>query len=209
MQKTPLSIRIIYVLTKIVYLLTAFFSLVGIFMAIVLFIGDRNILNKVDFEIKLPIKSDVEKDGKAFFFGQEMDVKFVGADGKLNLKDSPKIVTRTFAVLWFFIIPILFYLVHLFYRFIRNIRCGNIFEVINFKILRKLGFGLLGYWFFVVITTKIWKRAFTSNHTLSSLNFSFGDGGMMSILLSALFLLMISHVFLKGLELQEENKLTI
>lgn len=206
MKKIPLSIRIIYIFSKILHSLTALFCLLTIIVSIFLFSGSW--LDKLDMSIVVPIKSNSEEVGKASFYGQEMDVTFADAKGKINFMDVPKLVARFFAVQFVLLSLITFFLVHLFFRFIKNVYRGVIFEIDNFRILRNLGISLLGFYFYILITTQLWKQGFSSNHVFSDIYLSFGSGTM-PILIGALFVLMLSQIFLRGLELQEENKLTV
>lgn len=206
MQKTPLSIRVIYILSGILHSLTALICLLVIIVSTFLFSGSW--LDKLDMSFVVPIKSISEEVGKANFYGQEMDVTFADAKGKVNFMDAPKIVARIFAVQFVLMSLITFFLVHLFFRIIKNVYRGVVFEIDNFNILRKLGISLLGFYFYLLIATQLWKYGFSTNHVISDINLSFG-GGTTPILVGALFLLMLSQIFLRGLEIQKENELTV
>lgn len=206
MQKTPLSIRIIYILSRIIYFITVLICLLGIVVSTFLFTGRG--LDKLDMSISLPIKSSSEQIGKTTFYGQEMGVIFGDAKGKVNFSDVPKSLARTFAILTLLMLSIIFFLVTLFCRFIKNVYTGIIFEIDNFIILRKLGIVLLGLYFYVLITTQLFKRGFSLGQVNSDLSLTL-CGGTIPLLIGALFLLMLSQIFMRGLELKEENKLTI
>lgn len=206
MQKTPLSIRVIYLIPRLFYFLTILSCLAGMFFSFSLFTGF--LAEEMKISLGLPIKSDSEEVGKAIFYGQEMVVTFADAKGKVNFANAPKIVSRILSLLVMVVIAIIFYLAHLFFHFVENVKKGVVFEIENLRILRKLGVTLLVLYFYLLITTPIWKHGFSFGQVDSGFSLHF-SGGNVTILLSGLFLLMLSQIFLRGLELQEENKLTI
>ena len=73
--------------------------------------------------------------------------------------------------------------------------------------MRKLGITLLGLYGFVLVSSQLWKIGFSAGQTATNVKLNFG--GNIYILLAALFILMLSQVFLKGLELKHENELTV
>jgi hypothetical protein len=207
MQKTPLSIRIIYILTSIIYYLSALATLLGMVLAFVLltgFLGDD-----LQLHIKMPVEVDFKEVGNVKFLGKEVDVEIVNAMGDIHFIDTPKIIARALAIPMLIIFPVLFWLVFLFHRFIRNVREGNIFDARNFYLLRNLSFGLAGIWFLTVVYFQTLRYFLLSGFSFEEIQLTTNSNWYGGLLLGALFTWVLSHVFLKGLELQEENELTI
>lgn len=208
MQKTPLSIRVIYILSSIVYYLAIIVSSFGLIFALGLLTGFWG--DDVQLHTEMPLKANFEEVGQINFLGTDVKVEVVDAVGKFHFIDTPPLVSRTLAIPMLVIFPMLFWLVYLFHRFIRNVSEGKIFDKSNFMLLRKLGISLAILWFITVIFQNLMRYLVFGEIKFNSIGFS-TDGGNWygGILVGALFTLVLSHVFLKGLELQEENELTI
>jgi hypothetical protein len=206
-QKTPLSIQIIYVLTSIVYYLTIITSSFGIIFAIGLFFGLWG--DDLNLHSQMPFEANVLETGTAMYWGQNIQLELVEASGKFHYIDTPLIVARTNAVAMFGIFPLIFFVVFLFHRFIRNVSEGKIFDAQNFYLLRKLSYVLAGMWLFTIFYFQLLQRAVFSELSFENLEFSNSGGWYSGLIMAALFTWVLSHIFLKGLELKEENELTI
>lgn len=207
MQKTPLSIRIIYILTSIVYYLSIITASFGLIFAIGLLFGFWG--DDVQLHTQMPFEANVIETGTAMYWGQEVQIELVEATGKFHYIDTPPIVARTNAIPMLVIFPLMFFMVFLFHRFIRNVSEGKIFEAGNFYLLRKLSYVLTGMWLFTVIYFQLLQRVVFQEMKFESMEFSMSGGWYSGLIITALFTWVLSHVFLKGLELREENELTI
>ena len=208
MQKTPLSIRVIYILTSVVYYLTIFASSFGIIFALGLITGFWG--DDVQLHTEMPFKANVIETGEVMFLGREVKVELVEASGKFHYIDTPPFVARIHAIPMFVIFPLMFWIVYLFHRFVRNVSEGRIFTERNFRLLRKLGFSLGVLWIFAVVYMNVMKYVFFGELSFNTVGFSSKGGNWFAgVLIGALFTLVLSHIFLQGLKLQEENELTI
>lgn len=207
MKKTPLSIRIIYILSSIVYYLTIIVSSFGVLFAIGLVFGIWG--DDLNLHTQMPFEASIKEVGTAMYLGEEIKLQLVEATGKFHYINTPPIVARTNAIPMFFIFPLMFFAVFLFHRFIRNVSEGKIFDAQNFYFLRKLSYVLVGMWLFTVIYFQLLQRIILSELKFGSIEFSSGDGWYSGLIIAALFTWVLSHVFLKGLEIREENELTI
>jgi len=164
----------------------------------------------VELNTEIPFKVSVIETGTIDYLGQEVKVKFVDANGKFQFKDTPPIVKRSNTIPMFVIFPMMFWIVSLFHRFITNVYNGKIFEKTNFKLLQKLGLALGILWLFAVVYIHLMKYFFFGEIQFLTIEFVVERGKWFSeLFVAALFIYTLSHVFLKGLELQEENELTI
>jgi hypothetical protein len=210
MQKAPLKIRIIETIISTIYGLTILFCLVTIFFAILSSTGTFIDSPKMSFQlpIEIPIKSDAEHNGRVRFCGQEVELADLNASGKVEIKNAPKSLAIISSILYAITTFFAVFIMHLLYRFVSNVKKGVVFEKENLKLLRKLGYTLLGFYFFNLLVPLLWKLGFEIDGHAT--NFSLHiDGSSLATLISALFILMISQLFLHGLEMKNENELTI
>lgn len=208
MKKVSFSIRIIYILTSIIYYLAVLFCALGIIVSIALLFGFFH--DEILLHVAVPMKVNIEEVGILQLFGQEMKVEiFKTINGQIHFIDTPPVLLRVYAILTLVCSSILFWVVYLFHRFIRNVREGKAFEIINFKILRKLGYSLLGFWLFMIFYFKLINYTLANNIEFENIEVINDRKWFIGIFLGALFTLVLSQVFLKGRELEEENELTI
>ena len=207
MKRVPLSIRIIYILTSIVYYLSALVCSLGVIVAFAILFGF--LTDKLQLHVDMPVEVNFEEVGEAFFNGQKMEVEIVEAIGKVHFIDTPSFLARRLAVPLLIVFPTLFWLVFLFHRFMRNVSEGNIFIKRNFQLLRMLGLSLLGLWLITVIYMHIMKHTIIHSFMFDQVEITDSNRWFGGIFLGALFMLVLSHIFLKGCELEEENELTI
>lgn len=207
MKKTPLSIRIIYILTSIVYYISALVCSLGTLLALVILLGFLN--DDLQLHVDLPVEINVEEIGEAYYFGEKMDVQVVEAKARVHFIDTNPKLARRLAIPLAIIFPYLFWIVFLFHRFIRNVREGRTFEIRNFKYLRMLAYSLIGLWFITVIYMQIFNYTVVNTFSFDTIELTNEHRWYEGVLLSGLFTLVLAHVFLKGRQLEEENELTI
>ena len=207
MQKTTLSIRIIYIVTSIVYYLVALVTSLGVILAFAILLGflDKGLQLHVD----MPVEVSFEEVGSAYFNGEEMQIEIVEAVGKVHFIDTNPQLARRLAIPMLIVFPFLFWLVYLFHRFIRNVSEGRIFEKRNFRLLRKLGYGLMWLWLIMVLYMQIFNYTIVNSFTFEHIEISNNSRWFGGVFMGGLFTLVLSHIFLKGMQLEEENELTV
>ncbi len=207
MQKTPVSIRIIYVLTSIVYYLSAVISGLGTLLAFVIFLGFIN--SDLQLHVDMPVEVNFKETGNTIFNGESTNIEIVEAIGKVHFIDTPPALASRLAIPLMIVFPAFFWLIFLFHRFIRNVREGRVFERRNYIVLRRLGFGLMGMWFIMVIYMQLFFYLLVTRFSFEQLEITANSRWFAGIFISGLFILVLSEVFIKGNQLEEENKLTI
>ncbi len=207
MQKVPLSIRIIYILTSIIYYLTALISVLGTLLAFAILFG--LLQNGLQLHVDMPVEMNFEEVGYAYFKGEKVEIEIVETIGKVHFIDTNPKLARRLAIPLLIVFPYLFWLVFLFHRFIRNVREGRTFAIRNIQLLRMLGYGLIGLWLIMVIYMQIFQYTIVSKFSFDMIEITDNERWYGGILLGGIFTLVLAHVFLKGRELEEENKLTI
>lgn len=208
MQKKPLSIRIIYILTSIIYYISFVGCLFAVILGLTILTGLFN-LNDLQLHVDMPVEVNFEEVGKAYFDGEEIEVEVVEAVGKVHFIDTPPKLARRLAIPLVVIFPFLFWLVYLFHRFIRNVSEGRYFEKRNFQLLRILGYSLMGLWLLMVIYMQIFKYTMVNSFSFKLIETGGDSRWFGGIFVGGLFTLVLAQVFLKGRELEEENELTI
>ena len=102
-----------------------------------------------------------------------------------------------------------FYLVWVFKKFITNVKNGSTFNIENIKILKKLAYGLVTLWVFTIIYMKIFYYYIGTRVEFENIRISSDTNNYGGLLIVALMIWVLAHIFIKGLELQEEKDLTI
>jgi hypothetical protein len=207
MQKTPLSIRVIYILTSIVYYLTILVSSLGVILAMAILLGFLK--SDLQLHVEMPVEVNFDEVGTASINGHKIDVEIVEAIGKVHFIDTPSFLARRLTIPLLMVFPIVFWLVYLFHRFMRNVREGNIFIERNFKLLRILGYSLIGLWLIMVIYMQVVRYTLVNDFVFEQIEITNNSRWFAGIFVGGLFTLVLSQVFLKGLEIQKENELTI
>ena len=207
MKKSPLSIRIIYILTSIVYYLSALVAVLGVILAFAILFGLLD--DDLQLHIDMPVEVNIEEVGSAYFKGQKMDVQIVDAIGKVHLIDTPSGLARRLAIPMLIAFPALFWLIFLLHRFMRNVSEGRIFIKRNFQLLRMLGYSMAGLWLVTVVYMQILKHTIIHSFTFQQIEITDSNRWFAGLFMGALFTLALSHIFLKGMQLEEEKELTI
>jgi hypothetical protein len=209
MKQAALSIRVLYHLSTAAYLLGIIATLLGILVAFGFLFGAEFIAEDFRLTIKMPVAVDLEQTGSVVFFGKEIEVRIIDAVGAMEFYGVPPFILRLMTIPVLIMLPIMFLGVYLFHRFMRNVYYNRIFDAVNFYLLRKLSYVLLAIWVLTVLYIQSLKYALMGDFSYVHIGISTNSDWYWGILAGALFLWVLSHIFLKGLELKEENELTI
>ena len=108
MKKTSTSIHLIFVFSRIIYLITILFCVLGAISAISLTTG--LFTDDLNMVIGLPLESGSEVSGKAYFLGEEINVVYGDARGRINFIDVPQRIAVIYASFVFIMVPFSLYL---------------------------------------------------------------------------------------------------
>ncbi len=206
-RKAPLSIRIIYWSTNLVL---GLLSLVFVaFIAFNILLYTDIIGNDIQLHIQLPGKLDLNETGVLNLTDQEVQVELVEISGKLHFINTPTTITKKIAPVIMVVILIIGYLTYTFRTFIKNVKNGNVFTLTNIALLKRIAYGLVGYWLFYIIYMSLMFRWITQNLEFESIRISSEFSTESWALVIALLLWVLAHIFKTGLELKEETELTI
>ena len=207
MKTVPLSIRIIHILTVIVYYLSMVACGLVILISLAIFTGILK--DDLQLHVEMPVEVDFKEIGQGRFASKSIDLEIVEATGKVHFINTPWNLGRILAIPLVIIIPFIFLLIRQFYLFIRNVKKGNVFDENNFKMLRKIGFGLMGLWFIMIVYMQIFYYSMVKHFRFNNIEITSNERWFEGILVAGILTLVLSHVFMKGREIEAENELTI
>jgi hypothetical protein len=207
MKRVSGSIRFIYGFTTIIYYVVIVFLLIDFIDALGLFFGfwgEDKIIT-----LGIGLEADFKGIGEVTFMGTKTNTEFVNSCGSLRFVDAPLALVRFYTIKTLIFTPVAFWLYSAFYSIIRNVRKGKIFVIKNLYLLRTIGYVLTGFWMCKVLYKNMLAYLFFKDLHFEGIEFSSRDDQYLGMLLVGLFIWVLSHIFLKALELQEENELTI
>ena len=160
-------------------------------------------------DVGIPVKMDVVEVGTFEFGDQSTTVQLKEMIGKLQFDATPLLIQRFYGVFILIILSLTYYLLLTFRVFITQVYQGHYFDRKNILLLKRISYGLLAIW---IIT--VFYGYFQYFFIISNLNFEsiFTDGNVETypvILIFALFIWVLSHIFMKGVEIKSEQELTI
>ncbi len=206
-RKNPLSIRIIYWLTQI-----SFWLFVAVFIGAFAFnialqlelLGDK-------MQIHAGLMSEVKytEKGSLYLFGQNQEVEFVEGTGKVHFINTNVVIAKWIGGLMLGIVSIFLYVFLMFKRFIGNVYRGDIFERFNIQMLQKMAYGLAGLWFFMIIYSRLFYYVVAKHIEFEHLEITGEMESYSYVLFIALFLWVLSHIFMTGVKLKDEQNLTV
>ncbi len=206
-KKPPTSIQVIYWLTTF-----AFILLTTVFLATIAF----NVLLYTDFfgdnmqlHINLPGKVDFLEMGNYHINYHDIKVELVEASARIHFFNTPGFITKK---LGFVLLIVAFgatYLTWLFWKFIYNVRRGEIFNSKNIALLKKLAYGIAGFWLFTIIYMRIAYYYISMRLDFDNILISSEFSNYPGVLLMALLIWVLAHIFMTGVKLQEDKDLTI
>jgi hypothetical protein len=206
-KKPPLSIKVIYWLTQIIFglIVVVFFAAIGVNIVLQLgLLGDN-----MQLHTQMPVETCYTEKGKLEIFDRTMEVEFVEAIGQLHFVDTDQELAKWVGILLFGIICILLYIMLQFKRFIVNVYHGDIFERFNIQMLKNMAYGLIVLWGFMMIYSRFFYHYIASNIVFEHLVISENIKNYGFLLFIALILWVLSHIFMTGVKLKDEQSLTV
>ncbi len=206
-KKTPTSFHVIYWIMNIITGLFALVCIAVIVFYVMLwtdFFGDD-----LQLHVDLPGQVNYIECGTMQYGSGEIDVELVEASSKIHFINTPVSLARNFTYILMGVCAFMFYILWTFRQFVANVRSGEVFTISNILMLQNISYALVGFWFYAIIVRRI-------TYYLVSARLDFENVEIISefnyypwILLAALFLWVLSHIFIRGLNLKNEQDLTI
>lgn len=210
--KPPVSIKIINVLTDILVGLLFFVTILlsGIWV-FVIFQKDSSKFEEVQLSISVPYEVEFSEAGTLSKSGNTIPVSLTSGKVKLQFEETPrKIILDSLSSI--LIILVCFgYVFWNFRKFIRKVNLGKFFHALNSRYFRNMAIGLLAMWVLTIAYNIYFTFSIGRYLEFERINFENVeyDSDSSYLLLIALFLWVLSHIFAKGFELQEDSSITV
>jgi hypothetical protein len=206
-RKNPFSIKVIYWLTQVIFWLFVLI-LVG---AIVLNMGLQTGWFGDDLELHAgtPIEFNYTEKGVLQVAHVSQEVEFVEATGKIHFINTNKIIAKWLGLAMLCVVIIFLYILLKFKNFIVNVYKGIVFERYNIRMLKHMAYGLVAIWLFINIYGRLFYYFIAKQLVFEHLEVTSNFDSYGGILIAALFLWVLSHIFMQGVTLQEEQELTV
>ena len=205
-KKPPLSIRIIYWVTNVLFWLSIVISFVMLFDNILLYTG---IETNVGTSLHLPISINIQETGH---LNQHTTLKLITYSHLSKIVDPPVFIAKKIAIVILFFVLIGIYILWIFRKFIKNVKQGEIFSIHNISLLKKISYVYVGLWLVRTVFAQFIYSYFIDHIQLD--NVKILSGGFfynlnLDLLWNALIIWVLAHIFITGLKLQREKDLTI
>jgi len=206
-RKNPFSIKVIYWLTQVIFWLFVLI-LVG---AIVLNMGLQTGWFGDDLELHAgtPIEFNYTEKGVLQVAHVSQEVEFVEATGKIHFINTNKLIAKWLGLAMLCVVIIFLYILLKFKNFITNVYRGNVFDSYNIRMLKKIAYGIVGIWFFTILYSRLFYYFIVKQIEFEHLEVTGNFNSFGGILLAALFLWVLSHIFMIGVKMKEEQDLTV
>jgi len=205
--KTPLSIKIIYWLTNIIFGLIILVGMGVITFNVLLytsFFGDD-----LQLHVQLPVKVNILEKGNLYLNQTNIKVELVEATSKIHFFNTPLFIARKFGSALLMAFGFIFYLFFMFRKFILNVKRNKVFESLNIELLRNIAYGLLALWIFSIIYSRLVYQYIASSLEFQHVEILQDYPNFAGLLMLALFIWVLSHVFITGVKLQADQDLTV
>ncbi len=206
-SKTPLSIKIIYWATQVIF---------GLFLLVCLAIIVFNVLLFTDFfgndlqlHTRFPVKVNILEEGNLYLNDMNIKVELVEGITKIHFFNTPLFLARWFGSALIIVASILMYILFSFRKFVINVRRQVIFVEENIQHLKNIAYALFFLWIFTIVYVRIMYQAIGSRVEFKHVEILQDYPNFAGLLMLALFIWVLSHIFLTGVKLQEEQNLTV
>lgn len=206
-KKNPLSIRLIYWITQIIFGLVILVSAAVLVINVLLyfpFFGEG-----LQIHANMPVEVNILETGYLEYKNQIHKAELVNATSQIHLINTPAPIARLLGTAMLIAFLISFYIFFTFRKFIVNVYKEIIFDEANVYHLRNIAYGLLGLWIYALIYSRWFYGYIVSNLSFEQVEISDEYRKFAGILMLALFTWVLSHIFSRGVKLKEEQELTI
>jgi DUF2975 family protein len=204
----PRSIKLIYWFTTITFWMYVVTTILAMFLvAAILFFE----LETLQLNVGIPVKINVVEQGTLDLniTDKFIDVNLVDLTGNLQFVRTPIDVGRVYAVFIFAIALLILYIFVIVKRFVSNVYNGIYFDIKNISLLKRISYAIAVVWIFVVFFGFFQYYFLVINLNFETVEFTSDIQTYPLLILFALFIWVLSHIFVKGCELKVENELTV
>jgi hypothetical protein len=203
----PPGIRVIHIISNIAFwFFTAGFVLVSSVFIFYLFDSGEE---TNDFDFILPAHVNMAERGIFEIDEQEIQIQIVNAQAYIRFNNAPNKMIIFIILYSYPMIGTVVFILFVFKRFLTNVKKGLIFDIRNIKLLKIISYGLLAYWVLSLISYQIGYFYVEDIIKIPGVELTNSFDISLPVLFVAAFIWVLSHVFIAGIKLQEENELTI
>ncbi len=206
-SKPPLSIKIIYWATQVIF---------GLFLLVCLAIIVFNVLlftdffgNELQLHTRFPVKVNVIEEGNLYLNQTQIKVELVEAISQIHFFNTPLFLARWIGSALIMVAAVFMYILISFRSFISNVKKQVIFVEDNIQHLKNIAYAFLTLWVFAIVYVRIMYQAIGKNVEFDHVEILQDYTNFAGILMLALFIWVLSHIFMTGVKLQEEQNLTV
>jgi len=206
-KKTPLSFNVIYWIMNVILVLSGFIALGLIVLYVMLwtdFFG-----NDLQLHMNLPGKVNYLQCGSMSMMGTEIKVELVEASARIHFFNTPTFLARHFVSILMGVVALGLFMMWTFRQFIVNVRKGLIFTISNIILLQRISYSLVAFWIIMIVYTRSAFYYISERVQIDNIEIVDDFDNHIGILLTALFIWVLSHIFMRGLKLQQEQDLTV
>ena len=206
--KKPLSIKVIYWITNITFWIYIAVTILAFFLVAALLLFE---LDGLQLHVGIPVMVNVIETGTLDLniVSSLVNVELVEMSGKVHFIDTPPEIGRVYSLFIFSVVLLFLYIFLIFKRFIGNVYSGIYFDMKNISLLKRISYALVIIWVFTAFYAYFQYFFLVRNMNFDTIEFTSEVETYPVILLGALFIWVLSHIFMKGCELQDESKLTV
>jgi len=206
-KKTPLSFNVIYWIMNVILVLSGFVALGLIVLYVMLwtdFFG-----NDLQLHMNLPGKVNYLQCGSMSMMGTDIKVELVEASARIHFFNTPSFLARHFVSILMGVVALGLFMMWTFRQFIVNVRKGLIFTISNIILLQRISYSLVAFWIIMIVYTRSAFYYISERVQIDNIEIIDDFDNHIGILLTALFIWVLSHIFMRGLKLQQEQDLTV
>ena len=206
-NKSPLSIRILYWFTNVIFWLFTALCVAIIAFNISLYFGAFQ--ENMQLHVKFPVNVDFLEKGTLHINDTDVDVEIVEASGSIHFFETPSFLTKRFFAAALPVFLISFFMFWMFKKFITDVKNEKIFDIGNIKRLKYIAYGLTAIWIYIVVYVRIVFYSLAKEVKFEFIKISDQQENFAGLLFLALFIWVLAHIFTVGLKLKEDSNLTI
>ena len=206
-KKSPLSIRIFFWFTNVIFWLFTVLFVAIIVVNVSLYFGAFQ--ERMQLHVKFPVNVDFLEKGTLHINNTEIDVEIVEANGSIHFFETPVFISKRFFGAAIPVFLIIFFMFWMLKKFIKDVKNEKIFDIPNIKRLKYIAYAILGLWLYVKVYMQIVYYYIAKEVKFEMIKVSDQQENFAGLLFSALFIWVLAHIFTVGLKLKEDNNLTI
>jgi len=165
--------------------------------------------NNLQLHMNLPGEVNYLKTGIMSIKGTDIKVELVEASARIHFFNTPAFLARHFMGILMGVTALGLFMMWTFRQFIVNVRKGLIFTLGNIMLLQRISYSLVAFWVIMVVYRRSAFYYISNNVEIEDVEIVNNFDNHIGILLTALFIWVLSHIFIRGLKLQQEQDLTV